>query len=65
MNLQDRTPIPLTEEEKLNPISKFYTTELAAPTNPAALEALLAGQRIQNLPGRHMKRQRYFYSRVI
>ena len=49
MNLQDRTPIPLTEEEKLNPISKFYTTELAAPTNPAALEALLAGQRIQKL----------------
>ena len=43
MNPQDRKPIGLTAEEKLSPIAKYYTETLAAPTNPAALAALLAG----------------------
>ena len=43
MNPQDRKPIPLTEEEKKNPISKYYTEQLAPPSNPEALKAILAG----------------------
>lgn len=43
MNPNDRKPIGLTEADKANPISKFYTETLAPPSNPAALEALLKG----------------------
>ena len=39
----DRKPIGLTEKEKASPVSKYYTETLAPPTNPAALQALLAG----------------------
>jgi hypothetical protein len=49
MNPQDRKPIPLTEEEKKSPIAKYYTETLAQPTNPAALQALLAGPMDPNL----------------
>ena len=42
MNPQERKPIPLTEEEKKNPISKFYTETLATP-NPELMKILLAG----------------------
>lgn len=43
MNPQDRKPIGLTEKEKACAVSKYYNETMAPPTNPAALEALLAG----------------------
>lgn len=42
MNLQERKPIPLTEEEKKNPISKYYTEHIT-PQNPELMKHLVNG----------------------
>jgi len=42
MNPMDRKPIPLTEEEKKNPISKYYTEQITPP-NPELMGILLSG----------------------
>lgn len=43
MNPQERKIIPLTEAEKTSPVAKYYKETMAPPSNPAALQALLAG----------------------
>ena len=42
MNPMERKPIPLTEAEKQNPISKYYTENITPP-NPELMAKLLAG----------------------
>lgn len=42
MNPNERKPIPLTEEEKKNPVSKYYRETLAQP-NPELMKILLSG----------------------
>lgn len=42
MNPIERKPIPLTEEEKKNPISKYYTENLTPP-NMELMGILLSG----------------------